>query len=552
MKGCSRMRPFGPYWFSIALSAIVLSPGAVLALEEGELVKKDGRWQYYATEDPGLKYLLLKGIITQEEYEKGLKAVETKQRLQQSNFKVDVNNGLNFRVGDKFLLKMRLLTQVRYQHSTYNQAWGTVGDSRTQIEILGGQVEFRAVRHQSSDNLFTVPRARLQFLGYIWDPDFRYNFSWGLDQTPWDQEGGSGRATLLDAYVASWHIPFATIQLGQQRVWINRALITSVATNSFADPMIVQRAFAANLSDTRDIGISILSDEDRYKFNYAIGIWNGAGRNLSRAGTSVSQNVLPPTGTPGAPNATTTRTYNYNTRFNTDEMMYTVRLLYKITGNPGYGQGDILNSRTPQMAIAAGYAYNPAQNYLNSIRSDIVDRAYRQGVTKSYNGRLLAGGIYDFQTYETDFVAKYQGWSLQAEGYYRHQRVRSSDSETRPFDLNTIPAAQFLGPPVDLGQAWGWYVQTGKYIIPRKLEFAVRYGVFDPSTKQKDDLTKEFGASLNYSFDGTYNNRLVVDYSNITMGSGGRAPDRFPFESQPGFGRDLIENRINVQYQFFF
>jgi hypothetical protein len=546
------MRSFGSNCAAIALSAVVLFQAhPAQAVEEGELVKKDGRWQYYSTEDPGLKYLLLKGIITQEEYEKGLKAVETKQRLQQPNFKVDVNNGLNFRVGDKFLLKMRLLTQVRYQHSAYNQAWGTVGDSRTQIEILGGQVEFRAVRHQSSDNVFTVPRARLQFLGYIWDPDFRYNFSWGLDQTPWDQEGGSGRATLLDAYVASWHIPFATIQLGQQRVWFNRALITSVATNSFADPMIVQRAFAANLSDTRDIGISILSDEDRYKFNYAIGIWNGAGRNLSRAGTSVSQTVLPPTGG-GGPPATVTRTYNYNTRFNTDEMMYTIRLLYKIAGNPGYGQGDILNSRTPVMAIAAGYAYNPAQNYLNSIRSDIVDRAYRQGVTKSFNGRLLAGGIYDFQTYETDFVAKYQGWSLQAEGYYRHQRVRSKDAGTQPFDLGTIPPAQFLGPPVDLGQAWGWYAQAGKYVIPRKLEVAVRYGVFDPSTKQKDDLTKEFGVSLNYSFDGTYNNRLVVDYSNITMGSGGRAPDRFPFESQPGFGRDLIENRINVQYQFFF
>jgi citrate lyase subunit beta/citryl-CoA lyase len=67
-----------------------------------------------------------------------------------------------------------------------------------------------------------------------------------------------------------------------------------------------------------------------------------------------------------------------------------------------------------------------------------------------------------------------------------------------------------------------------------------------------NDLVKEFGAAINYSFDGTYNNRLVVDYSNITLGSGGRAPDRFPFESQPGFGRDLIENRINVQYQFFF
>ena len=230
-------------------------------------------------------------------------------------------------------------------------------------------------------------------------------------------------------------------------------------------------------------------------------------------------------------------------------MLYTARFLYKIAGNPGYGQGDILNSRTPQAAIAFGYAYNPAQNYLSSIRSDIVDRAYRQAVTKAYNGRLLAGGIYDFQTYEVDFIAKYQGWSFQAEGYYRHQRVRNSDGQSIAFD----PATNvILGPPVELGQAYGWYAQVGKYIIPRKLELAFRYGFMDPSTKQVNDLMKEFGAAISYSFDGTYNNRLVVDYSNITMGSGGRAPDRFPFESLPGFGRDLVENRINVQYQFYF
>ncbi len=536
---------------AVAASLLVWPVPPTWAAEEGQLIKKEGRWEYVSGEDPGLKYLLLKGIISQDEYDRGLKVLEKKEYVAKPTYSIDVNNGLNLRVGSKFLLKMRLLMQVRYTHSEYNKAWGTIGDSRNQIEILGGQVEFRAVRRQSSDNAFTVPRARLQFLGYAFDPDFRYNFSWGLDQTSWDQEGGSGRATLLDAYVSSWHIPFATVQLGQQRVWFNRGLITSIAAQSFADNMIVQKAFAANLSDTRDIGISLLSNEDDYRFNYAIGVWNGAGRNLSRMGTSVSQTVLPPTGG-GGPSATVTRTYNYNTRFNTEELMYTARFLFKVAGNPGYAPGDILNSRTPQVAVAAGYAYNPAQNYLSSIRSDIVDRAYRQGITKSYNGRLLAGGIYDFQTTEVDLIAKYQGWSLQAEGYHRHQRVRSSDAGTRPFDLNTIPSAQFLGPPVDLGQAWGWYAQTGKYIIPRKLELALRYGVFDPSTKQKDDLTKEFGAAINYSFDGTYNNRLIIDYSNITMGSGGRAPDRFPFESQPGFGSDLIENRINVQYQFYF
>jgi len=537
----------------ISLTMMVALTQAVpsLAVEEGQFVKKDGKWEYYSGEDPGLKYLYLKGLINEEEYSKGLKVIETKERLTKPNFNVDVNNGLNFRVGEKFLLKLRLLTQVRYTHSMYNEAWGTIGDSRNP-EILGGQVEFRAFRYQSDSNKFNVSNLQLQFMGHAFDPDFRYNVSLAANQPAFDQEGGSGRVNLLDAYISSWHIPWATIQVGQQRVWFNRALITSNATTSFADPMIVQRVFASNLQGSRDVGISIMSDEEKYKFNYAIGIWGGVGANLTREGTSVSQNVLPPTGG-GGPPATTTRTYNYDTRFLTGEMMYTVRLLYKIAGNPGYGQGDILNSRTPQAAIAFGYAYDPAQNYLSSIRSDIVERAFRQRVTAAYNGRLLGGGIYDFHTYELDFIAKYQGWSIQAEGFYRDQNVRNADAGTRPFDLGTIPTSPLaVGPPVSLGDAWGWYVQVGKYVIPRKLEVAVRYGIHDPSIRQKNDLTKELGVAISYSFDGTYNNRLILDYSHITMGSGGRAPDRFPFENLPGFGQNLMENRFNVQYQFYF
>ncbi len=522
------------------------------AVEEGQFVKKDGKWEYYSGEDPGLKYLYQKGVITEEEYSKGLKLIETKERLTKPNFNIDVNNGLNIRVGEKFQLKLRLLTQVRYTHSIYNEAWGTIGDSRNP-EILGGQVEFRAYRYPEDSNKFNVSNLQLQFMGHAFDPDFRYNVSLAANQPAFDQEGGSGRVNLLDAYISSWHIPWATIQVGQQRVWFNRALITSNATTTFADPMIVQRVFASNLQGSRDIGISIMSDEEKYKFNYAIGIWGGVGANLTREGTAVSQNVLPQTGTPGAPNAGTTRTYNYDTRILTGEMMYTVRLLYKIAGNPGYGQGDILNSRTPQAAIAFGYAYDPAQNYLSSIRSDIVERAFRQRVTAAYNGRLLGGGIYDFHTFELDFIAKYRGWSIQAEGFYRDQNVRNSDSGTRPFDLNTIPTSPLaVGPPVSLGDAWGWYVQVGKYVIPRKLEVAARYGIHDPSIRQKQDLTKELGVAVSYSFDGTYNNRLILDYSHITMGSGGRAPDRFPFENLPGFGLDLVENRFNVQYQFYF
>ena len=330
--------------FFVTLTTITLLAGLTpraQAVEEGQLVKKEGKWEYYSGEDPGLKYLYLKGIITQEEYDKGLKVIETKERISKPNFNIDVNNGLNIRVGEKFLLKIRLLEQVRYSYSTFNKAWSTVGDSRNE-EILGGQVEFRAFRHQSDSSQFSIPRSRLQFLGYAFDPDIRYNMSLQMDQSTWNQEGGNGRATLQDAYVSSWHIPWATVQIGQQRVWFNRALISSIATSTFADNMVVQNMFASNLQGSRDVGINILSDEDQYKLNYAIGIWGGVGANLARDGTSVSQRVLTPTGGGGQPSGTT-RTYNYDTRFMSGELMYTARVLYKIAGNPGYGQGDILN-----------------------------------------------------------------------------------------------------------------------------------------------------------------------------------------------------------------
>ena len=99
--------------FAVVVLLAGLTPPAQ-AVEEGQLQKKDGRWEYLPSEDPGLKYLLLKGIITQDEYDKGLKVLETRERIVKPNFNIDVNNGLNIRVGSKFLLKIRLLTQVRY------------------------------------------------------------------------------------------------------------------------------------------------------------------------------------------------------------------------------------------------------------------------------------------------------------------------------------------------------------------------------------------------------------------------------------------------------
>ena len=57
------MRISGWFIFIVTATLLFAHPGTVRAVEEGQFVKKEGKWEYYSSEDPGLKYLYLKGII---------------------------------------------------------------------------------------------------------------------------------------------------------------------------------------------------------------------------------------------------------------------------------------------------------------------------------------------------------------------------------------------------------------------------------------------------------------------------------------------------------
>ena len=177
-------------------------------------------------------------------------SLETKERLSQPNFNVDVNNGFNVRVGDRFLLKLRLLAQARYSYATYNSAWGTVGDSRNP-EILGGQVEYRAVRYRNP-----IP-ANSRFLAPVFN-------SWDTPGTPifaTTSPCSSIRRHRIKkeatAEPDSWTptsrpgiSPGPTSKSGNNGCGSIARPISPIATSTFADNMIVQNAFAANLSTT--------------------------------------------------------------------------------------------------------------------------------------------------------------------------------------------------------------------------------------------------------------------------------------------------------------
>lgn len=486
------MRMRRPLVLGLIFSLTSLLPVA-WAVEEGELVGKEGRWGYVTREDPALKYLLEKHIITQEEYDEGARIVEEREHPSAPSFHLNYGQGLNIKTGDQFFLKLRGLMQFRFNHNEYNQAWRTIGDRNNSPQFVGSGLQ--PVRRTDGAATTMSPQIlRLQFLGYAFDPNLRYDVTIGADR-PEGSPIATGGVSLVNAYVASWHVPYANVVVGQYKTWFNRAQIQSVANLSFATRMFVQNAFMANALNRRDIGITLLSDENRYRFNYAIGVFNGMGITLDR--------LSGPTGE------------------NASKVMYVGRLLWKVAGNPLYGEGDILWSQTPQVAVAVGYAYNPGVNL-----SDPITAVRNQVLGVSGNGRLMGAGTIDFQTWATDFIARYRGWALQAEGYYRRQQVR--------------------GGHVPLGDATGWYAMLGHYVVPRKLEVAVRYGVFDPSTAHSHDLVNEAGVALNYSFDGTYDHRLIVDFTHVTMGAGGFAAGRPTVSTQ-----DLVTNSIRALYQFY-
>ncbi len=479
----------------LAFSLTGLLP-VVWAVEEGELVRKDGRWEYVTGEDPALKYLLEKHLITQGEYDKGAHIIEMRERLSAQPFHINYGQGLNIKTKDNFFLKVRGAMQFAFIHDAYNQAWTTIGNPNTPRVEDSRFVPAR--RAGESAAALSNRIARLQFLGYAFDPNLRFDFTIGADR-PVGSSFSVGNMSLVNFYVASWHVPYANVVVGQYKTWFNRAQIQSVLNLTFTHRMFVQDAFMANAINRRDFGITLLSDESKYRLNYAIGVFNGMGITLDRLSQPFGRNA--------------------------NELMYTARLLWRVAGNPLYGEGDILWSKTPQVAVAAAYAYNPGVDLLHphtSTRNQILE--------VSRNGRLLGSGIIDFQTWNLDFIARYRGWALQAEGYYRQQQVRGAPTEAI----------------VPLGDAMGWYAMLGHYVVPRKLEVAVRYGVFDPSTAHSHDLVKEAGVALNYSFDGTYDHRMIVDLTNLTMGAGGFAAGRPAVSTQ-----DLVTNSVRVLYQFY-
>ena len=178
---------------------------------------------------------------------------------------------------------------------------------------------------------------------------------------------------------------------------------------------------------------------------------------------------------------------------NTDnKLLYVLNLRYNPFGEYDYyDETDIKYSEKLKATIGTSVAFNA-----------------KDGDEKLKNTDTIAGVV--------DLGVKYRGFSWNNEYY-----VRSEDPKSE-------------GDTVDSN---GFFTQLGYFVLPKKLELAVRYSMLDPNNDVSNDIQREYTAGVNYYF-RAHRSQIQTDFGH--------------FVTEEGDGPDMNENRFRIQYQIIF
>ncbi len=183
---------------------------------------------------------------------------------------------------------------------------------------------------------------------------------------------------------------------------------------------------------------------------------------------------------------------------------YAARLVGHILGSPIKSEGDVEYSKDPQMEVGMSFAYaDDNGDHSPSVFYSIPDRI-RAGRGIGGNAMADLTGS-DLTQFGADYAFKYRGFSIQAEYFLR---MVDGDNEYSQWELRTTKH--------ETSHQQGGYIQTGYFIVPKKVEAIARLGgVWD----NDDDNTWEYTFGVNYFPFGTRNLLLQADYTRIDEAS---------------------------------
>ncbi len=295
------------------------------------------------------------------------------------------------------------------------------------------QARYQNLDEKGKIDGFDIRRARLDIKGNI-SPYWGYRFQADFAGTT---------SKLLDIYGECKIFSYLNFTFGQFKIPFSMENLASSSKLEMIDRSQVVEALVARGKDVignqngRDIGFQVygnfLKFDDKFLFDYSLGIFNGAGINISDKNEAKS---------------------------------FAGRLVFH-----------------PLKGLDAGCSYYNGWDNFGSTPKD--QKRTRLGYELKY----------DFKQFS-----------------FRWEYIEGEDGDIRRN---------------------GFYVQSGYFVIPQKLQFVLRYDMFDPVLNKTNDFTTNYTILANYTFNS---------WSKIQVG--------YTFREEQGAN---INNNVGViQYQIGF
>lgn len=269
---------------------------------------------------------------------------------------------------------------------------------------------------------------------------------------------------VMEDYYVKLQYEGMDFKFGQFKVPFGRQWMIYSGNLDFVQRSAATQAFLLG----RDRGISLNHYRDTWSFSLAA--FNGAGQiqatNPFKLQTGQNQS-----------NDATSK-----------GMLYVSRLTISPKGPIGYSEGDVEQTEGHHFELGGSFAYDRHRDYDLNL----------DNITDDFDVTTISGA--------GDLTWKSEGMSLQGEYFYR----RHQTSLTHNFT------------------AKGWYVQPALFLIPRKLELALRYSWINPTQLVGQDNLTETSGALNYYFSGDHRFKTQLQYTWLkTEAVGGNTNDSF-------------------------
>jgi phosphate-selective porin OprO and OprP len=275
-----------------------------------------------------------------------------------------------------------------------------------------------------------VRRLRLRFDGYLYNPRLTYLIQLSFTRADMDFDDTGFPNIVRDAMVIYAVNNRFSIGLGQTKLPGNRQRVNSSGDLQLADRSIVNSAFNID----RDFGLQLYYNNYFGKFYYILrgSLSTGEGRNI----------------------VASDRGLNYTGRV---ELLP----LGPFTNGGDYFEGDLMREPKPKVSVGVTLSQNE-----NTTR------------TGGQTGRFLYDPR-DMTTFMTDFLIKYNGWSLACEWLQRNS--------TNPITTNIEGDVRYIY--AGFGQNY-----QGSYLFKRNYEIVGRFSQITPFEKIQslEDQTRQY------------------------------------------------------------